>query len=410
MIFWLLNPWDAVPGEVGFERGAQVAAALSAAGHEVVWWQTGYAHAEKKTRADRLTTRMLGPSQQLVLLPARPYTSNISGRRLLSIADYVREFARAASRHPRPDAVLVSGPIFFSEPVLLYLRHIKGIPLVYEFRDLWPETIINNARGSRRWLRQLAFLPFRALRRLVFRSCDGIIGLNRTYLDIARREAGEKPGLLTAVAYPSPAARCPGASRLVKPPGQIWVISSGTLGASHDHATLLAAAGALKARRPEIRFLITGTGPLAAAIQEEISAKELHNVDLLGALPLAEFQALLSLCDVGLALYRQFSPVVFPTKIVDYMMAGLAIITSAQGEGAAILGSADAGHAIPPEDPAALAAVLEACVAVPHRMAELKANSARLALDFTQDRQIQVIVDMLVAAGGRDSPASAAAV
>ena len=402
MIFWLLNPWDALPGEIGFERGEQVAAALAAAGHEVTWWQTGYAHAEKKTRSSQVAIRFLGPRLKLVLLPAEPYASNVSWQRMRSIADYVCGFAAESRHHRPPDAVLVSGPIFFIEPVLLYLRHMQGIPLVYEFRDLWPESIISNATGFRRLARWLAFGGFVLLRRLVFRSCDAIIGLNRTYLEIAQREAGLRPELLTAVAYPFPAARMPAtASRFTKPPGQIWVIMSGTLGASHDHATLLAAAGALKSLRPEIRFLITGLGPQAAAIQAEIAANDLNNVALLGALPAAEFQALLFKCDLGLALYRRVSPVVFPTKLVDYMMAGIGIITSVQGEGATILTEGDAGSAVAPEDLAALVAALDSCTSSAGRIAALKANSARLALYFSHEHQIKVIVSTLQSVGER---------
>ncbi|MEO6567545.1 MAG: hypothetical protein ABIO94_02180, partial [Opitutaceae bacterium] len=124
----MLDPWDALPGEIGFERGQQIAHALAAAGHEIVWWQTSFAHAEKKTRVTDECRDLLGPGRQIVLLPARPYTSNVSAKRMLSIADYVWEFARQSRHWPKPDAILVCGPIFFSEPVLLYLRLVKHIP------------------------------------------------------------------------------------------------------------------------------------------------------------------------------------------------------------------------------------------------------------------------------------------
>lgn len=401
MIVWFLDPWDALPGEIGFERGQQIVRALAAAGHEVVWWQSGFAHAEKKTRAAQRQESWLGSRQLVVLLPARPYASNVSPRRLLSIGDYVWGFMRASRGRPRPDAILVSGPIFFSEPALLYFRWIRRIPLIFEFRDLWPETIIYSVTGPRRWLRWAIFGGSLVTRRVLFRACDGLVGLNRTYLEIARREAGMPAGQLAGVAYPSPAADpVAGPPPQVKPPGQTWVISAGTLGASHDHQTLLSAAELLKGW-PELRFLITGTGAYADEIRATIAARRLNNVDFLGPLPKREFRALLAECDLGLALYRRFSPVVFPTKIVDYMLAGLGVVTSAQGEGAAIITSADAGQAIPAEDTGALVTALETWLQAPGRIAALKENSARLALDFAQDRQIQVIVNMVETAANR---------
>lgn len=406
MKFWFLNPWDALPGEMGFDRGSQVVRALADAGHEVIWWQTGFAHADKSPRTRRLEIRKTGIRETLILLPAREYQSNVSARRLFSIADYVWGFMRESRRHPKPDAILISGPIFFSEPALLYFRWIRGIPLVFEFRDLWPETIINSANGYRRIVRWAVFGPFFLLRRAVLRSSAGVLGLNRTYLNIALKEAGGRRKLESGVAYPSPViVLTETRSVMRKPSGEIWAISSGTLGASHDHTTLLSAAARLKSNYPNLRFFITGSGVFSAEIKQMISDLQLTNVEFLGALKIEEFRAFLMECDVGLALYRSFSPVVFPTKIVDYMMAGLAIITSARGEGAEILSRAECGAAIAPEDVDALVRILGDWATEPSQMADLKTNSRKLGEYFRSDAQIKVIVDILSRVGARSGVA-----
>lgn len=406
MRIWLLDPWDALPGEIGFERGWQVARALAAAGHEVLWWQSGFAHAEKRVRAAQFERRRLAAGIEVALVPVPAYRDNVSVKRLVSVAGYARAFARYARREPKPDALMVSGPIFFLEPVLLRLRRRHGVPIVFEFRDLWPETIILAARGPSRWLRWMVFGGARWMRRRLFRRCDAIVGLNRTYLEIALREAGSRPDVLAGVAYPSPEPApppAPAAARWVKPPGEVWAISAGTLGASHDHRTLVQVAARVGASHPRLRIFVTGGGPNAPELQALAAEAGLENLSYLGALPAEEFRTLLGRCDVGLALYREFSPVVFPTKIVDYLLAGLAVVTSAKSEAGARLEETGAGRMVPAEDAAAAAAALAALVEPPERLAAARAAASRLGGEFLPQRQIAVIVDLLERVGRKQT-------
>jgi glycosyltransferase involved in cell wall biosynthesis len=398
MIYWLLNPWDALPGEAGFDRGQQVADALATAGHDVVWWQSSFSHAEKKTRPEhRFTVPKKAPQYTVVVLPACAYPSNVSPRRLLSIFQYVAAFARTRGQWPKPDAILVSGPLFFSELLLVHMARFESIPIVYEFRDLWPETIIQSAEGPARLGRWALFGIFRVWRKQLLKNACGIIGLNETYLRIGIAEAGHRRDLLTCVAYPTTDSASVGSvpSKFSKPDDQIWVISSGTLGVSHDHNTMLSAAALLRDRVPCLRFLITGRGSSANDIQDRIHSARLSNVSYLGSLEKSEFNALLRLCDVGLALYRKFSPVVFPTKIVDYLFAGLAVITSSRGEAGEILGKAGAGMALVPENPEELAQRLERLCLNRSELLTMRQRSLDLAPRFAPQRQLQEIVGIM---------------
>lgn len=406
MKFWMLSHTDALPGELGFDRSLQTARALQKLGHEVVWWNAGFSHAEKKTRTDKVCAIEYGPRLKVILLPVRAYQSNQSPSRLLSIFDFAWQFTRHHGHEGRPDAILICGPILFIEPTLLHLRWNRGLPLVFEFRDLWPEAIIHSAAGLNRLLRRVLFASSLWMRAALLRACDGIIGLNHTYLSIALEEAGaggSRP--LTGVAYPSPkiepvdATAAPGYP--AKPLGQIWALSSGTLGASHDHDTLLGVARAMLHTNPHVRIIVTGGGPHAAEFAGRIRAEGLDNVKYLGALPSGQFQGILNCSDIGLALYRQFSPVVLPTKIVDYLLAGLAIVTSAQGEAADMLTGAGAGRVVPAENIPETAAALAALSSSPSHLESVRKAATQLAFQFNHEKQMQVITDMLVAAASR---------
>lgn len=394
MKVWLINPWDALPGELGFERGQQISAGLVHKGHSVVWWVGSFSHAEKKQR-----TRPAEPSGVAVrVLQTLGYARNTGAARMLSIAVFSLRLTFFRGSAERPDAVVVSGPVFFCEPFLLYLSIVRRIPVVYEFRDLWPESIIDSAKGGRRWLFKLGLAPFAWLRRLVMAQCAGIVGLNQTYLDIAVREAGRHSHARTAVAYPSP-SWIPPLDRAVassaQRDGEIWVVSGGTLGASYDHETLLAAAAELKDTHPEFRFHITGTGPNFPMIKKIVQERGLANVFCLGAIPREEFCRTLSECDIGLALYRRFSSVVFPTKMVDYLLAGLPVVTSVRGEGAALVENSGAGIQIASEDPRALSEGLVALGRDPIRRSAMKKAACELGREFSVESQIGKLIDVV---------------
>lgn len=403
MKFWMLSHTDALPEELGFDRSLQTAHALLKLGHEVVWWNAGFSHAEKKIRSEKFKVIEYAPGFTVILLPVRSYKSNQSLGRLLAILDFARQFTRAHGKESSPDAILVCGPLLFVEPTLLHLKKNRGIPVVFEFRDLWPEAIINSVTGFNRLVRRAGFAYSLWMRATLLRACDGIIGLNRTYLAVALKEAGPDAGPLAAVSYPSPKAAPDSgvAARVSKLQGEIWALSSGTLGSSHDHDTLLGAARTLIETAPQLRIVVTGGGPYASEFSTRVRAEGLHNVRYLGALPAEEFRELLRCSDIGIALYRRFSPVVLPTKIVDYLLAGLAIVTSAQGEAADMLTGNGAGHVVLPENIAETAAVLAELASSPPHLKSMRTAATQLAQQFDHDKQMQVITDMLVAVAGR---------
>lgn len=403
MLFWLIDPWDALPGELGYERGSQVANALAARGHRVLWWHSKFSHAEKVVRdrdvvniSDRIEVR---------LLPAHSYESNVSYGRFLSILDFVRGFAAHSLQAELPDAIFVSGPLFFAGLPLLRLRVERAVPLAFEFRDLWPETLVRAVTGVRRLCFRAALAPLALERRLIFRHCDAIVGLNRTYLEVARNEAGNRLDIDFSVAYPSPdVGNLAGCAQRRKPPGQIWVISSGTLGVSHDHNSLLSAAKILRRTHPHIKFIITGAGQYADSISAEIRSEALQNVDFVGALPTAEFRELLRECDIGLALYRRFSPVVFPTKIVDYLLAGLAVLVSGEGEGSNLVVAENVGRAVPFEAGEAVAQAIVEYAGDQQLLDEAKNQARRIAPRFSHGAQMDKIVRVLERISRRNRP------
>ena len=101
---------------------------------------------------------------------------------------------------------------------------------------------------------------------------------------------------------------------------------------------------------------------------------------------------------------------VFPTKVIEYLVRGLAVVTTVRGEAGELLEAAQAGYAVAPEDPAALADVLARLGQAAETVASLKRNAAKLAPTLRPEKQVAVIAEMAVEIARNSSRRSRASV
>ena len=143
----------------------------------------------------------------------------------------------------------------------------------------------------------------------------------------------------------------------------------GTLKPWHGVADLLAAAAL--AKRPW-KLRIIGDGPERAALEAQAAGLGIE-VDFRGAVAPADMPGQLAGSAIGVAPYpdlggeqqQYFSPL----KVYEYLAAGLPVVASAVGQLPQILG--ELGTLVPPSDPAALAAAIDALAADPVLRGEL---------------------------------------
>lgn len=115
------------------------------------------------------------------------------------------------------------------------------------------------------------------------------------------------------------------------------------------------------------RLLVIGGGPGADALRSPARDAGLGTqLTITGALDPEEASALLGSGGIGLAPYRRQEPFYFcPLKVVDYLAAGLPVVSTDQGDIGSLVG--DAGVLVDPDDDAgfvaAVAALLDDSVA-----------------------------------------------
>ncbi len=346
-------------------RCGTLADVLAARGHDVVWWSSTFDHNAKQHRSVKSRIFELRVGVTLMLLHGPGYPSNVGWQRIRHHRALARHFAREArAAGPLPDVIFTCWPIpELAEQAVLF-GAARGIPVIVDVRDLWPDVYLQVVP---RWLRPIGRLAlvteFRRAARVVS-GARAITAVSAGYLqwaiDAAGRSVRETDGVFP-LGYPiPPSAEGVDVARVRErwgvAPGELVATFAGMLGSSYDLETVIDAARQLHAAGTPVRVLIAGDGDHARKLHDY--ARDLDNVRFTGWLGRDDVWALLSASDVGLASYCVDALQSLPNKPFEYMAAGLPIVSSLRGELAELIADHEIGIYYKAGDAADLASKL----------------------------------------------------
>jgi len=312
-------------------------------------------------------------------------------RRTLDYLSYALSAYLQAFREPRPDVVISSSPHLFVPLAGVWHARARGVPHVFEIRDLWPASIAATQalKGSSRMLRLLEKLELS-----LYRRSARILALTPAFKrDLVRR--GMPAGKIDVVInganlelFRPGMARDPQIEAEYGLGGRFVVGYLGTLGLAHGLENVIEAATLL--RSSEVTFLFVGVGAAKAQLQALARERGLDNVVFAPRQEKAAMPRFWSVCDASLVHLRDepLFATVIPSKIFEAMAVGVPTLYAApRGEGSQILEADEAGIVVTPMDPAALArSCLELARDAPLR-ARLAAAAARAAPRYSRTRQ-----------------------
>jgi len=302
---------------------------------------------------------------------------------------------------PRPDVIVATSPQFFTSCAAWVVSLLRRRPFVFELRDLWPDSIV--AVGAMR--DSAAIRAMRRLEYFLYRRASRIVSVTHSFkrvlsgngidpekivvvpngLDVGSYQPGERPQEL---------------ERRLGVEGKFVAAYVGTIGMAHGLSALLETAAMLKSR-PDIAFVLVGTGAEQAALAQRCKDERLDNVIFVGAVSKAEVREYWKLCDVALVLLRD-SPLfehVIPSKMFEAMGTERPIILGVRGESRGILEAAQAGIAISPEDSGELAEAIVALAGDPARRERLGKSGRRFAIrEFNRDHLADKMLSVLASA------------
>lgn len=259
------------------------------------------------------------------------------------------------------DLIFASSPPLFVGGAALALHYLKRIPMVFEVRDLWPESAValgelNNPMAINLSTR-LEETCYRVAKKIVVVT-DGI-----RHRLASRGIAADKIALIpngadTELFRFNPAVRDKIRSELGLQ-DKFVAIFAGMHGIAYDLATLVEAARLLR-EVADISILLIGEGPKKAETAALIQQHGLTNISMLPEQPFILIPSFLSAADVAVIPLRKLElfKATLPVRMFDAWACNLPVILGVEGEARELLEKAEGGLFIPPEDPQELAAAL----------------------------------------------------
>lgn len=274
----------------------------------------------------------------------------------------------------RYDLLYVTSPPLFAGVVGLVLGALRRTRMVFEVRDLWPESAVQLGElRNRRVIRLSTWLE-----NTCCRKARHVV----TVTDTIRRDLlarGLPEGKVTRIANGAdverfrPRAADPDVrARYDIPEGRFVAAYTGLHGLAHDLGTILEAARILQ-DEGGFFFLMVGDGPRKEAARERARELGVTDVAFHPAVPEDELARLLGVVDVGLDCRRRLaiSEGTLPVKMFTYLACGVPVVLGIEGEAEALVNAAEAGVTVPPESPQELAAAIRALRDDPERCAAM---------------------------------------
>lgn len=274
------------------------------------------------------------------------------------------------------------------------IARLRRVPLVFEVRDLWPAFAI--AAGVLRSPILVRLSEW--LEKFLYRRADHLI-VNSPGFTPHLRQRGVADSKITLVpngvdpAMFDPAADGRAFRAFHGLEGRFIVLYAGAHGLSNDLGVVLEAAKLVHGEGPVV-FVLLGDGKEKPSLMRQAEAMCLDNVRFLPPVPKDDMPQVLAAADCGLAILKplRLYATTYPNKVFDYMAAGRPVLLAIDGVIRQVIEEEQAGVAVTPGDPAALAAGVRRLAANP-AAARRMGERGRSAVErrFDRGRQAELL-------------------
>lgn len=338
-------------------------------------------------------------------------------RRAISFVSFmVSAIVLGTFRVRRPDVVIATSPQLLTVVAGWWLAKVKRAPLVFEVRDVWPESVIEVGALRAGWITW----ALKALAARLYRDCHHIVTVGEGYRRRLMRDYAAPSEKIDVVTNGvdldfflfDPRQR--ESERMARGwDGRFVVLYLGTHGMAQGLATVLEASGRLR-HRSEILFVFVGDGAEKPMLEKLAADRRLENVLFLPTQPKDAVVGLYAAADVCLAPLRkkELFAEVLPSKLFEIMAMRRPILCSVAGDAWEEVRRAGAGWFVEPENPDQLARAIEALADDPearHKMGDGgRQHVERFFSRAALARRYLQILDRIIADRSASSPAPAA--
>lgn len=284
-----------------------------------------------------------------------------------------------AMRLPRADVLIWETPPLTLGPTAYLLSRIKGAKLITNVSDLWPASleaigILNKGITLRMLYGLEEFLYHKSF--LISGQTEFIIhDISARVRDVPTtlwRNGVDSAGFVTAYASTW-------RDRWKIAGGQFVVGYAGLLGMSQGLEVIIRSASIL--REAPVSFVLVGDGPAKQTLEFQVRELGLGNVVLAPSCRHDDMPGVWSAFDCAIVCLRDLPLFLgaVPSKTYEALAAGVPVVLAIKGEAAMVVGQADAGIVVEPENPDAIAAAIERLRSDPALRSTLGRNGKRVA-------------------------------
>lgn len=254
----------------------------------------------------------------------------------------------------KPDVIICTSPPLTVGLTGWILSRLKRIPMVFEVRDLWPESAIDTGVLTNKWLIKMSYW----LERLSYKSASWINVLTPAFEKALIAKKQLRADRISMIPN--------GADLDIFQPGDRnnWVREKHGLGdkfvviyvGAHGRANalrqLIDSAKLLKDKDSQVQIMLVGNGMEKAALIEAATAAELNNLTFVDSVAKFQIVDYVNASDVCTAVLKKCDTfkTVYPNKLFDYMSAAKPVIVAIDGVARKLVEDAQAGLYAEPEN------------------------------------------------------------
>ena len=303
--------------------------------YNVIWWTSLFNHFTKKFEFQEEVD--LKPNNNLTIkcLKGSGYKKNISLARYYDHYLIQKKFRKKIRGALKPDIIICSYPTLgLCEEVLEFSLKNK-VPVIIDYRDLWPEVFYDLFPEKLRFLAKIIFSPLSFRLKRVLKNVTGIVGITEKIMNTGIEKAKRKKNIFDSFFYLGYEKLIFNQSTLNKyinkwrsygiNDGFLKICFFGTLGHQMDFDTLINVLNNLSNK--SVKLIICGSG------DKEDYLKDLSrnsNITFPGYMSALELKSLMLVSDLGVCPHipKQMYLDTIPGKAIEYMSEGLPIITT----------------------------------------------------------------------------------
>lgn len=280
------------------------------------------------------------------------------------------------------DVIIVTSPPLFVGITGYILSLLRRTPLVFEIRDLWPESAIDTGVLKNRWIIRMAY----AFEAFIYRKARLINVLTPAFRDtlIQKKQVPEKKIVMIpnaadfAISEELLHTFDVDAFRRENDLEKRFVITYvGAHGVANHLIQAVQTAEILHSKYPEVLFLMIGEGMEKAMLKKEVEKRGIGNaVRFIDAVPKKEVFKYILASDAGTSILKKVDTfkTVYSNKTFDYMSCKKPIFMLIDGVSRELVENARCGVYVEPENPQLFAKIIENYLSQPLSLQNMGEN------------------------------------